>query len=476
MPRKNNSATETKDIPLSIEMGQNETKSYYKASISGIKPSVPASNWGWPATNADASLSDVPPPTMTLFLAMFLRRFSTFNSKRESIPIARSSLRKNTPSGKEVKRGGLIQQVGRKEDRSSEPYTITSSNSEDCHMGTDSVNSFHAAEAPINPTKPRYGPANASRYLVQTRDSPRKDAESVDHIVPDIHDMLQDETSDISSDEDTGTEALCIEYPGSVPLQPGSFDPFRSTQRRLDDREWEEFMSGFKRTSFTKCPGSTLASEETTLSTLATKGPSNKRPYPAVGHKGQLNHIPYQDKRHRRSYIDRAAHGRASSKLFACPFCKWKPLLYTKCQGPLLRAVHRVKQHLRRRHLVPIHCQSCNTVFKTQSELGVHARQRPPCEVQEPISWEGLTAKQFEQLGKRGDTTKSEEDQWYDVFKMLFPGYPLPDSPYINSLHSEQLIKLEGFVKDEWPKLFDELADVHIPPALMKEKGMMRIF
>jgi hypothetical protein len=121
-----------------------------------------------------------------------------------------------------------------------------------------------------------------------------------------------------------------------------------------------------------------------------------------------------------------------SSLLLACPYYKRKPLEYVECQQKTLRTICRVKQHIWRSHCIPVHCSSCNMTFKTESERDAHQRQRPPCDVKLPVAWDGITKEQEKTLHKRSDSRKSTQMQWNDIFEILFPGSPLPSSPYLD--------------------------------------------
>jgi hypothetical protein len=76
--------------------------------------------------------------------------------------------------------------------------------------------------------------------------------------------------------------------------------------------------------------------------------------------------------------------------------------------------------------------------FATQGECRTHERQRS-CEIREYVKPDGLDPEQKNLLKKRSDQNKSEQDQWYDIFRVLFPGNPEPLSPYIDDDLSEDL-------------------------------------
>src|SRR5271155_4886012 len=134
----------------------------------------------------------------------------------------------------------------------------------------------------------------------------------------------------------------------------------------------------------------------------------------------------------------------SSDLLFACPYSKSDPLRYSQrnpiemnyrgCSSRCLGDISRVKQHLYRVHRRPDHyCGSCFQGFDTQDLLDTHSRQRPACEVpQSPLS-EKMTQDQLNSI-KRRKPGKDACETWYNIFKILFPNAPLPDSPYYDTV------------------------------------------
>ncbi|CEJ81766.1 hypothetical protein VHEMI01878 [[Torrubiella] hemipterigena] len=163
------------------------------------------------------------------------------------------------------------------------------------------------------------------------------------------------------------------------------------------------------------------------------------------------------------------------SRLLACPFCKWKPLTYRSCQGMVLREISRVKQHLWRNHQVPIHCVICFTEFPTEADRDEHLRQRN-CSLQQAKQWEGVTVEQKAALRRRVDPTKSRREQWNGIFQILFPGHPLPESPYTERLLSAELVALQDYIVQEWPSVFDRLVETRLPTELQSQEAVVRAF
>lgn len=92
----------------------------------------------------------------------------------------------------------------------------------------------------------------------------------------------------------------------------------------------------------------------------------------------------------------------AVEEYFACPFAKRDPSKYNWCLPISLRRINDVKQHLKRRH--------------GPSESSLEG---------------GITAAQAERLFKRYSKRLLQKEQWYHIFKILFPEDQYPSSPFI---------------------------------------------
>ncbi|OCL14408.1 hypothetical protein AOQ84DRAFT_257243, partial [Glonium stellatum] len=125
----------------------------------------------------------------------------------------------------------------------------------------------------------------------------------------------------------------------------------------------------------------------------------------------------------------------------ACPFFKRNPRLYRgstfgsrSCRFPGFTTIHRLKLHLYRAHSLPIQCPRCGKAFNAESDLDVHLRSAPSCEIQENAPMQGMSKEQEKKLRskKRSADVQSEEDKWKAVYRILFPDDDLllMPSPY----------------------------------------------
>lgn len=102
-----------------------------------------------------------------------------------------------------------------------------------------------------------------------------------------------------------------------------------------------------------------------------------------------------------------------------------------------LTTISRVKQHLYRVHKrLDNCCLSCFEVFTLEQLLSAHNRARPSCEVQATRFEEKLTTEQVKFI-KRRSLGRTLEETWFAIFKILFPGSPLPTSPFVDSVSAD---------------------------------------
>lgn len=118
---------------------------------------------------------------------------------------------------------------------------------------------------------------------------------------------------------------------------------------------------------------------------------------------------------------------------FACPFNKHDSrkycanldtgAKYRSCQAPGFSSISRLKQHLRRTHLAPIQCSRCWVTMPNMQAMTSHANTETRCtpRIAQP---EGIDPEKMLLISSRHGVT------WEDVFRILFPGAPVPNPYY----------------------------------------------
>ncbi|KAK2058448.1 hypothetical protein LY76DRAFT_514209 [Colletotrichum caudatum] len=174
---------------------------------------------------------------------------------------------------------------------------------------------------------------------------------------------------------------------------------------------------------------------------------------------------------------------RGDGAKLACPFFKHNPRKYKNqrpCCGPGWDRVHRIKEHIYRKHSLPkFSCPRCSQSFETQADLQVHARSADACGVREPEFLDGITQDQEKRLRSRKKTSAkelTEAEKWAQAYRILFPDVrerEIP-SPYYNTEDADtSLGGYEDYLRRELPPLVRRQLENEIEHELsFVEQGM----
>jgi hypothetical protein len=134
-------------------------------------------------------------------------------------------------------------------------------------------------------------------------------------------------------------------------------------------------------------------------------------------------------------------HDRGAGVVFACPFQKSNPQKYHRCLKYTLNRIKDVKQHIYRQHSQPAYyCARCYQIFTSTEDRDGHSR-RADCEKRDPPQFEGISEQQRNELRKSSPKKKPLDEQWYEVWDVVFPQCQRPQSPFIGN-HVEEVVSL----------------------------------
>ncbi|KAK1519445.1 uncharacterized protein CCOS01_11096 [Colletotrichum costaricense] len=179
--------------------------------------------------------------------------------------------------------------------------------------------------------------------------------------------------------------------------------------------------------------GHVSTSPQTSSSAVA---PQKARPYvhqsrPSKRLQGNDDDSDRDDEEPKAS-MSKRARSKSTQHQFACPFWKLDPNKQRSCYSATLSEIRYVKQHILRRHVQPTHCIICMETFDTLKDLDHHLMQRS-CTASSDPGYEGINEYQRLELqywsARRGS---SKVDQWFELWDMIFPSIPRPDSPFID--------------------------------------------
>lgn len=158
----------------------------------------------------------------------------------------------------------------------------------------------------------------------------------------------------------------------------------------------------------------------------------------------------------RRKYPDAwLSTGRPKPRLLACPFSKHDPIMYRKCYKYVLKDTAKLKQHLSRCHKMPLYCPRCSIRFDSEQARDEHIRD-DPCEKTSLTKFEGISEAQRKQLEQRVSSKKTIEQNWYEIYKILFPLDQLPNSPWLPEVLDQELVALQDLLLTQVPILISK--------------------
>lgn len=129
----------------------------------------------------------------------------------------------------------------------------------------------------------------------------------------------------------------------------------------------------------------------------------------------------------------------------ACPFWKKDPENHRHCYKKVLSRIKYVKQHLYKFHEAPISCACCGAEFPDEADRDEHLRARRCLVVERGPAPEGLTRAQRLEVSRRANPKDSEEEQWFAIWDVVFPGEPRPPSAYVDAELSQDLCAYREF-------------------------------
>ncbi|KAK4184902.1 hypothetical protein QBC35DRAFT_362506, partial [Podospora australis] len=118
-----------------------------------------------------------------------------------------------------------------------------------------------------------------------------------------------------------------------------------------------------------------------------------------------------------------------------------------------LDKISRVQQHLTRKHFPDFYCEYCLDTFPDgpSHESHVEARtcQRPSHSTYPTL----ITHKQQRELSRRSNSHLPAPDQWFSIWKIIFPDTPLPKSPYMDPILPDGLLEFREYAINSGPSL-----------------------
>lgn len=127
----------------------------------------------------------------------------------------------------------------------------------------------------------------------------------------------------------------------------------------------------------------------------------------------------------------------------ACPFWKSDPTTHWECFLKKLTTISYVKQHLARRHAPDFYCERCFQIFSNNQDYHGHMKNAVCQWRGASAKLDGITHQQSKQLSRK--SAGSIQDQWFNMWNIIFPGAPPPISIFVDSDQSEEFCLMREF-------------------------------
>jgi hypothetical protein len=261
----------------------------------------------------------------------------------------------------------------------------------------------------------------------------------------------------MTSVESTGNQASLITFLRSFGLMVARYVLADICLILNEHRNFTSHAKGYDSPSSTSFSSSPKAGSRSTGTEFHSSNSTGKRlrPDQPSGHSDDESG-DHPDKRKRVSTKGIPKSSLLGCKL-ACPFYKRNPerhKTWRSCAGPGWDTIHRLKyvrffyseefkdndglrvsiymngidvcrEHIYRRHALPIVCARCGKQFDTEITMQKHSKEVIPCKVGNSDEVDGYSKEQEKQLrGRKRPPNQTEEDRWREIYIILFPTDP----------------------------------------------------
>ncbi|KAH6977436.1 hypothetical protein BKA56DRAFT_69112 [Ilyonectria sp. MPI-CAGE-AT-0026] len=162
---------------------------------------------------------------------------------------------------------------------------------------------------------------------------------------------------------------------------------------------------------------------------------------------------------------------------FACPYWKRNSGKHRGCFSKTLRRIRDVKQHLARKHTPEFYCECCFATFEDEESHRGHVTHTTGevCVHDPSVVLDGITHQQHRRLSRKSDWKVSEQEQWFSVWDILFPGAQRPGSAYLDSKLCEEISGFREYCFQHGPATLDQALSGGVP-EIERRQQLVRIF
>ena len=143
----------------------------------------------------------------------------------------------------------------------------------------------------------------------------------------------------------------------------------------------------------------------------------------------------------------------------ACPYFKKDIHTYHACIGYQMKRIKDVKQHIFRKHSYPdFYCESCDASFSTANDFQGHQQFCCSYMTEANSSVKPISGFQKIKLMMYTSGRKPMQQQWHDMWDIIFPDEPKPKSIYVGSYLEEVMPVLRVFWNDKQSDIISRVA------------------
>ncbi|KAH8714635.1 hypothetical protein BGZ61DRAFT_587335 [Ilyonectria robusta] len=161
---------------------------------------------------------------------------------------------------------------------------------------------------------------------------------------------------------------------------------------------------------------------------------------------------------------------------FACPYWKRNSGKHRGCFSKILRRIRDVKQHLARKHTPEFYCECCFATFEDEESHRGHVTHTTGevCVHDPSVVLDGITHQQHRRLSRKSDWKVSEQEQWFSVWDILFPGAQRPETAYLDSKLCEEISGFREYCFQHGPATLDQALSGGVP-EIERRQQLVRI-
>ncbi|KAI0428513.1 hypothetical protein F5Y09DRAFT_312864 [Xylaria sp. FL1042] len=129
---------------------------------------------------------------------------------------------------------------------------------------------------------------------------------------------------------------------------------------------------------------------------------------------------------------------------FACQFYRHDEGDHQNCLNSTLRRISDVRQHIKRRHTQPSYCPRCGVTFHNDTAYNQRDAHLSSCRSNiNPPAPPGMTPEQCRDMGNAATRRRgvNDEQRWYEIWDIMFPGQARPQSPYIDIVFERRRVE-----------------------------------